>query len=121
MSQIQRKYKGRLGEEKAALFLIEKNYTICEKNYWTKSGEIDIIAKKGDVLVFVEVKTWDTVSEESLEHVINYEKQKRMITISKYYLVKNPQYIDYNIRFDIIFLTLKSEEIIHIKNAFSEG
>ncbi|MBN1697802.1 MAG: YraN family protein [Spirochaetales bacterium] len=116
-----RKLKGNLGEEKAARFLIAEQYKICEKNFRTQSGEIDIIAEKEDELVFIEVKTWDSLTEESLEQAINREKQQRMVRISKYYLVNHPQYNDYNIRFDIIFLTLKNEEIMHIKNAFSEG
>ena len=62
-SKPSRKEIGRLGEAVAAKFLESKGFKILELNYWRPWGEIDIVAEKGDVVRFVEVKT---VSRESL-------------------------------------------------------
>jgi putative endonuclease len=53
----EQKRKGRLGEELAAADLESKGYMILVKNFRCKAGEIDIVAKRGNVMVFVEVKT----------------------------------------------------------------
>ena len=56
MNSNNNKIVGRLGESKACDFLIKNMYTILERNYSTKIGEVDIIAKQAGVIVFVEVK-----------------------------------------------------------------
>lgn len=70
--------KGQAGEEAAEEFLRKKGYEILERNFYTKFGEIDIIAKKDGVWVFVEVKTksgeefgepWEMVDERKIERV----------------------------------------------------
>ena len=53
---------GESGEALAARFLREAGLEIIAVNYWTKAGEIDIIAKEGETLVFVEVKTWPSLT-----------------------------------------------------------
>ena len=63
---------GKIGEETACKFLMKHGYQIILRNYWKKWGEIDIIAKKSNILHFVEVKT---VSYKNLENVI-YETDK---------------------------------------------
>lgn len=75
---------GRKGEEEAEKYLWEKGYEIVDKNWQTKFGEIDIIAKKGGLLVFVEVKAKKTLLFGTPEEMFTrgkYNKVKRMATI----------------------------------------
>lgn len=56
-SQVDKKHIGKLGEEITVRYLMSKGYTIVETNYLIKGGEIDIVAQKGGLLLFCEVKT----------------------------------------------------------------
>ena len=108
-----------MGEEDAASFLIENGCAIVERNFRTRGGEIDIIATQGTVLLFVEVKT-SIYSEDSLEYSVNSRKRNKIIRTSQFFLVKNPEYNEYSIRFDIIFISQQNRKITHIKNAFDD-
>lgn len=55
--KTQKQKIGQLGEDIACKFLVKQGYTILERNYWKKWGEIDVVAQKGDILHFIEVKT----------------------------------------------------------------
>lgn len=86
---MNRKSFGNFGEELAADYLKERGYKIVERNYTCQLGEIDIIAKKGGGLYFVEVKTRrDEYFGNPLES-ITLNKQRQLVKISKYYLMKN--------------------------------
>ena len=80
-----RKNTGRGGEEAACLFIIRKGYRILEKNYRRKWGEINIIAEKGGIVRFVEVKAVSRESEdyrpEELLHVSKLRKVARTATL----------------------------------------
>ena len=82
---------GNDGEKRAADYLTENGYKILFKNWRLSGGEIDIIAIKDDVLVFVEVKTLPNSTVDMLEKVLNKEKQKRIIKMSKcfYKIIEN--------------------------------
>lgn len=73
----QKRRFGDIGEEKACEYLSGKGYRILERNYLTKFGEIDIVARKGDVLVFVEVKTARAGSPISPEENLTRNKLKK--------------------------------------------
>ena len=62
---------GELGEDVASLFLMKRGFSILERNYTKKWGEIDIIAEKNDSLYFVEVKSKSVSSLEDVTHVTN--------------------------------------------------
>ena len=70
------------GEKRAAEYLKNEGYDILFKNWRLYGGEIDIIAFKDDVLVFVEVKTMPNSTIDMLERVLNMEKRKRIIKMS---------------------------------------
>ncbi len=61
---------GSIGEERAATFLKESGYVLLKQNYRLPWGEVDLIARDKRVLVFCEVKTWNTYSEENLERAV---------------------------------------------------
>ncbi|MFH1714667.1 MAG: YraN family protein [Elusimicrobiota bacterium] len=105
---------GRWGEKKACEYLIKKGYSIVCANYKCPLGEIDIIAKEGDALVFVEVKTRQSTLFSALE-AVNYHKQKQLIKTAEYYL-KQYECGDICSRFDVI--AIQKGEIEHIENAF---
>ncbi|WP_443738514.1 MULTISPECIES: YraN family protein [Treponema] len=109
------------GENRAALFLESRGYTIIARNWRTRFGEIDIIAQKSDLLVFAEVKTLPSGGLETLAHELNLRKQKRIIETSKFFLAKHRQYSNSKIRFDVLAIDVPElEPVYHIEDAFSE-
>lgn len=109
--------RGLKGEALAISYLKKKGYKILEKNYRTKFGEIDIIASKDGVVVFIEVKTRSTDAFGAPEESVTRDKQERIKKIALYYLkdLKNLPAL----RFDVISIELKPEpQIEHIEYAF---
>lgn len=115
-----RKIKGNVGENRATTFLLKNGYSIVERNFRIRYGEIDIIASKNDILVFFEVKTMPNGSPELLSHVLNLKKRQKIIITAKNFLLKNEKYKNHYIRFDVIVIDMPNfPEIYHIENAFS--
>jgi len=110
--------KGRTGEAAAAFFLEEKGMRILEKNFRSRTGEVDIIALDGDILVFAEVKTWSAYGIDALEQALDVKKQRKIIETSKYFLFLHREYRYMAVRFDVIFVS--SEGITHLASAFTE-
>lgn len=116
-----RKTIGNSGEQKSCDYLLNHGFSIVERNYRTKDGEIDIIAKTGEILVFVEVKTLPSGNIETLLKELDTRKQKRIIKTSKCFLTKYRQYSNNYIRYDVIVIDMPGyPEVYHIENAFSE-
>ena len=92
--------KGKEAEEKALIFLKEKGYELLSKNYRSGKGEIDLIVEKGNLLVFVEVRSLQSANFGFPEQTIS-EKKKQLLrkTAEKFIFEKNWQK---NFRFDII-------------------
>jgi putative endonuclease len=105
------------GETLVARYLASLGWAILARNWRTRRGEIDIIARESDVLVFVEVKTWPHGEAAGLDLVIGYGKQRRMVETAKCFLDTHRQYNGMYIRFDVI---LVDSGIHHLKDAFSE-
>ncbi len=114
----QKQIIGKQGEALAKKYLKDKGYKIVDEHYCLKGGEIDLIAKQGEFLVFVEVKT-RTSNEFGLpEEAVNYFKQKSLAKAIKYYLWKN-KITNKNVRFDVIGIKLngnKNPEINHFES-----
>ncbi len=109
---------GKYGEWLARRYLKKKGYTILHHNYKTPIGEIDIIAKDGDKVVFVEVKTRKNDSFGRPIESINYKKRKKILHSALIYMKRlrdNPA-----VRFDIISINLEGNQkkIEHIIDAF---
>lgn len=116
-----RKQTGNSGEKRAAEFLVRNGYEIVVRNFRTNQGEIDIIVKKGEYIVFVEVKTHPKGNFEFLSHVLDGRKQKRIVKTAKRFLAINRQYSNSYIRFDVIVLDMPGlPQVYHIENAFAE-
>ncbi|WP_022851555.1 YraN family protein [Limisalsivibrio acetivorans] len=106
--------RGQKGEAKAVKYLKKKGYTICERNFRSRFGEIDIIAEKDGVTAFVEVKTRTDNSYGTGLDAITHEKMRRLRKTAELYIVKQEQEIP--CRFDVI--SIDKDEITHIENAF---
>ncbi|MGL6173246.1 MAG: YraN family protein [Cellulosilyticaceae bacterium] len=102
----------------AKKYLLQNQYTILEMNYRCKSGEIDIIAKDGEYIIFVEVKYRSNTKFGYPRESVNYYKQKRIIAAAKYYLFTHRWYHK-SCRFDV--LEILYDQVTYIKNAFIEG
>ncbi|MCK4974403.1 MAG: YraN family protein, partial [Sulfurimonas sp.] len=85
--------KGNLAEEKASEFLLGLGFTIVERNFYSRFGEIDIIAVKDDVLHFVEVKSG--LDYESAIQNITPKKLSRLIKTGDVYMKKNSLHVDF--------------------------
>jgi putative endonuclease len=110
---------GKEGEELAARYLEEKNYTILERNWRYRHREIDIIASEDDRIIIVEVKVRKRIGGERLEEHINRRKQRYLISAANAFMLKRK--LDQGVRFDIILFTGESGDftIDHIEDAFS--
>jgi len=111
--------KGQAGETAAAIHLEKKGMKIIDKNFRSRTGEIDIIALEGETLVFAEVKSWSVYGIEALEQALDAKKKHKIIKTSKYFLSLHREYRYMAIRFDVIFVSPKG--ITHLASAFTEG
>ena len=111
--------KGSEYEDDACRFLIDQGYRILERNFRTRSGEIDIIASDKEYTVFVEVKYRKTLKTGYPSEAVTLSKQKKIINTSVYYLyIKHKT--NCNIRYDVIEI-IGDSTINHYKNAFGGG
>ena len=110
---------GKEGEKIAAAYLKKNGYRIIEINFRCPIGEIDIVAKEKNDLVFVEVKTRKSIDLGYPEQAVGIRKQKKMSQLALWYLQKR-KIADTNARFDVVAVTLIPEknEVKLIKNAF---
>jgi putative endonuclease len=108
--------KGSKGEELAGKYLKSKGYSILEKNFSLKTGEIDIIARDGDTIVFVEVKTATSTSFGDPLEWVPVQKQRRIIKTSLSYLTRHGLH-DSPVRFDVVAID-PSRNINHVRDAF---
>jgi len=89
----------------AADFLIRKGYRVVERNFSCKLGEIDIIARHGDDLVFVEVRSRKSASSLDPVYSVNWPKQQKIIKAAQVYLSKLGGHAVPS-RFDVVLVTL---------------
>lgn len=104
------------GENLAANYLVKNGYSLLERNYRHKHSEIDIIAKKEQIIVFVEVKARNSSSFGNPEEAVNGKKIKKIIEGAENYIYDN-NWLG-RIRFDIISVDLKIDKIMHFEDAF---
>ncbi len=110
-----KKLLGRIGESKAEKFLKKLGYKILERNFKNKIGEIDLIAKDKDYVVFVEVKTRSSSEYGLPSEAVNRVKQKKYKMLAQSYL-QMKGLLDSQVRFDVV--EIENNEINHILDAF---
>ncbi len=115
---------GRRGEQYAALYLQSKGYKIIQRNWKNGQYELDIVAQKGDSLIFVEVKTRVSEDIQPPERNVNAEKQRRISVAAESFWKLNQLGLKLNkFRFDVIALVWPTGErqpsvVRHWENAF---
>ena len=109
------------GEATVATWLQNQGFAIIERNYTTRTGEVDIIAERGEVLAFVEVKTRKN-NYFDMGVIVTPGKQHRIIRAAHRYILVN-QVDDRVCRFDVALVTGggPEPEIEYIEDAFQEG
>jgi len=110
---------GNAGEQAATYYLEQQGYAILERNYRFKKAEIDIIAQKEKILLFVEVKTRRAQKFGYPEESVTAKKEALFLLAAEEYIFQTNWL--YDVRFDIISITLNSEkdyQLHHIEDAF---
>jgi len=108
---------GLLGENEAQRYLEDHGLTLEKKNYNTKGGEIDLIMKDGEYLVFIEVRYRYNPDFGSSVETIGPSKQRRIIRTALHYLQKENLLDQIDCRFDVIGIG-GEQRIVWIKDAF---
>ena len=109
---------GNWGEEYSVIYLQKNGYEVVERNYRFQKNEIDIIAKFGNNLIIVEVKTRQTAEIGEPWRAVTKSKQKQIIKVANQYV--QAKQVDLDVRFDIVSIVHNSyrTEIEHIEGAF---
>ena len=112
---------GNFGEDMACRYLESKGIQIIKRNFYAKSGEIDIIAKAGDTLLFCEVKTRLTADYGRASEFVDFRKQDKIRKTALYYTMQD----DIDMRFDVLEVyyhiagdCLAVDKVNHIEDAF---
>lgn len=114
--------RGKRGECLAASHYRRAGYEVLEANYRTRQGEIDLIAQKGNLLVFAEVKTRDENSIAQPREFVTAQKQRRLILAAQHYLLRNTALAECFMRFDVVEVVLPQKgkpRVRCVENAFT--
>ena len=102
---------GASAEAAATRLLLERGYRIVERNFRCEAGELDVIARDRDVLVFVEVRSRGNADHGHAAEMIGASKQRQVARVAAYYLaMRDPTYDE--IRFDVVAITGGHAELI---------
>ena len=110
---------GEEGERRAENFLKKKGFRILQRNYFCKTGELDLVAEDGNSLVFVEVKTRKKFGKELPEAAMTTKKKHRVCSAARHFM-KNYKLTERIFRFDVVGLEFDDEnnwEINYWQNA----
>ena len=110
--------RGAAAEELAAVFLEGRGLRIVERNYRCRFGEIDLVARSGAVLVFVEVRARQSEAFGGAAGSITAAKRRRLVAAARHYLAKHS--VSRACRFDVVLLRGREQEIEWLSDAFGE-
>lgn len=116
---MNKRIQGKVSENIAIGFLIKKGFELLDENYYVQGGEIDIVTKHENYIVFVEVKSIKSERFVKLEETITEKKRKSLIRASKLWLIRN-KYKDVDWRIDFVGIVVDNgyvEKIMHLENA----
>ncbi|CBK74728.1 conserved hypothetical protein TIGR00252 [Butyrivibrio fibrisolvens 16/4] len=103
-------------ESLAADFLKRNGMTILKQNYYCKMGEVDIIARDKEYLVFVEVKYRTTKRAGTAAEAVGFNKKRKISRCADVYMMQNHMSGDTSVRFDVV--AIEEGHLSHYKNAF---
>jgi putative endonuclease len=110
---------GRRGEAAACELYRRLGFAIVDRNYRSGRGEIDLVARRGDTLVFCEVKTRRTDDWGLPSEAVDWAKQARLRKLAAAWLAeRRPGYVD--VRFDVVSVIVRGREldVTHVPDAF---
>jgi putative endonuclease len=110
---------GALGERTAADFLVKSGYRIVAQNHRCRRGEVDLVAERGELLVFVEVRTRVTAAFGGPAETVSGAKQRRVVAAARDYLARR-RGPERGVRFDVVAVTdgPQGPSLQHFENAF---
>ena len=112
---------GAFGERVAAAHLEARGYRIIERNFRAPECEIDVIARDGDVLVFVEVRTRRGGAGGMAELSVDARKQRQLVRAVETYVAAHPETADAPLRIDVVTVELRADgtlrQVSHIEDA----
>jgi len=113
---------GELKETIACEYLKKNGLSVIQRNYQCSRGEIDIIARDGNVTVFAEVRFRNSANYGHPLETVTWHKQKKLLATAKHFIQRHRDFADYPCRFDVLAITLNrgSNELEWIQNAFDE-
>lgn len=116
---FERKSTGNYGEDLAANYLKKRGFRIIERNFKTKLGEIDILARQKSDIVIVEVKTKSGSNFGEGFEMVNFRKRRKLLLLAKSLQQK---YSNHTIRIDVVSIDMSKTppEIRHFENAVEE-
>jgi putative endonuclease len=119
---IARQHLGRRGEQLACDELTRRGYTVLERRYRTRAGELDIIARQGDYLVFVEVKARSGHEFGAPEEAVTALKQQKLVWMATDYLARHGGR-EVPCRFDVVAINTDTEPptVTILPDAFRPG
>lgn len=115
---------GRQGEEIARSFLEGLGYAFVGRNWHCRAGEIDLIMRDGDEIVFVEVKARHGERAGRAEDAVTRGKSRKMLAAGEWYIMKHPEYHNLFWRCDLVAITVSAHrrpDIAHFVNAIVVG
>jgi putative endonuclease len=119
MDNFPARASGAAGEETAAVFLTENNFTIIERNYrHGKYGEIDIVAGRDRLVIFVEVKNRNSQRFGGALYSINARKKQSIRTAARAFIQSHPRYNDPGITFRFDMIAVSGASIDWIEDIF---
>jgi putative endonuclease len=99
-------HTGISAESRAAAYLMAKGYRILAKRYRTPHGEIDIVARRRNLIAFVEVKARATLDDAAF--AVTPRQQQRIINAAQAWLMTHPEHADFDLRFDVMLIAPRS-------------
>lgn len=121
----ERRIRGDAAEELACGWLCDRGWRIVDRNYSWRGGEIDIIAERGDVMIFCEVRSRSGLPQVAPEETVNWTKQRKIILTARRYLQGLEERGEElkGCRFDVISVVTdeRGPKIKHIEDAFTEA
>ncbi len=109
---------GQTYEKLAASYLQEQGITVLSRNYRCRQGEVDIVAREGAYLLFVEVKYRSSSRNGDPSEAVTPAKQRKLTEIARYYLYDEHLPEDTPVRFDVV--AILGTDIRYIRNAFEQ-
>jgi putative endonuclease len=122
MGGVDRSKLGQHAEDQCAAYLEAAGYRVCERNWLVREGELDIVAERGELLCFVEVRMRTSAVFGDPSLTVTREKQRRVVRAALRYLQRRPA-PQRMIRFDVMTVLGRGKDAVieHLPGAFDAG